>query len=309
MQKIFDVHCHFSIENERINADSAAIGFTVENRGIEEHLAAMDRLGIDFSLLSCPTLRHLEDPAACAAYARAVNEAGAAIRDRMPGRFGFALSLPLPYVDAALEALDYAWNKLGAAAVSMTSNYAGMYLGDPALEPLFKQLEALSCPILLHPAAPPAWPTGPITGKILPMFEFIADSTRTVLDMIVAGVFDRYPGLKLVAPHAGACLPVAFNRMNGVLQATRAPARIPLDQLYFDLACDSFPQGAHILRTWTDCGHILYGTDFPAIPEFVLQSHLEAAKTSPAFEEGRADVLWNNALRLFPRCAPARLSR
>lgn len=301
MKKIYDVHTHFNTETSRIAEDSASIGFTVTNRSIEEHLESMDRLGVSFSLISCPTLKFLDQPDACRDYCRQVNDTGAGIRDAHPDRIAFAATLPLPDVAAAVAELKRAWNTLGASAVCLSSNYAGMYLGDPALEPLFDELNQLQCPVLLHPIAPPAFPKTPITGKILPMFEFIADTTRTVLDMITAGTLTRHPNLKVVVPHSGSCLPVALDRMKGVMQGMGRPFEIDLKQLYFDLACDAFPHGVPILMTWAEADHILYGTDYPAIPEFVLRQHLQNTMECPQLAGYTDDVLWNNAQKLFTR--------
>lgn len=74
---------------------------------------------------------------------------------------------------------------------------------------------------------------------------------------------------------------------------------VPLDQLYFDLACDAFPRGVPILLQLTEPFHIMYGTDYPAIPEMVLKGHLRNAKDCPQLQGHVDDVLWNNAAELF----------
>lgn len=296
---IIDVHTHFSIETTSISEDSDKIGFTVENKSAEDHLAAMDRLGITKAILSCPTQKYLEDGDACTSYCRKVNEAGAIISGRNPEQFSFVSALPLPYVDRAIQELKYAADNLGAVGVGLCSNYRGMYLGSPELEPLYAEIEKRKIPIILHPAAPPTFPTEPVTGKILPMFEFIADTTRTLLDIFAAGVLNRHPGIRMVIPHSGSCLPVAMDRYYGVMSAKGGCEPIPLDQLYFDLACDAYPRGVKILLTLTDTKHILYGTDYPAIPEPVLVRHMENTKNCMELIGCLDDVLWKNAERLF----------
>lgn len=296
---ILDVHTHFSIETSAISEDSDRVGFVVENKSIEDHLLVMDRLGITKAVLTCPTLKYLDDPEACKAYCRQVNEAGARIIGMYPERFAFAASLPLPFVEDALAELSYAKNVLGAAAAGLCSNYNGLYLGNPELEPLFSGIEQEGLPVILHPAAPPAYPKEPITGKILPMFEFIADTTRTLLDLFSAGVLNRHPGLKIVVPHSGSCLPVALDRYYGIMRVTGKCEPVPTEQLYFDLACDAYPRGVPILLTLTDTKHILYGTDYPAIPEAVLRRHLDHTLSCEYFDGCLEDVLWNNGADLF----------
>lgn len=296
---IIDVHTHFSIETSAVAEDAEKIGFAVENKSADDHLAAMDRLGITKAILSCPTQKYLDDEEACAAYCRKVNEAGAKITQQNPDRFSFVAALPLPYADRAVEELRYAITTLGAAGVSLCSNYEGMYLGDPSLEELYEVIERTGLPIILHPAAPPAFPTKPVTGKILPMFEFIADTTRTLLDIFSAGVLNRHPGIRMIVPHSGSCLPVALDRYYGVMAAKGGCEEVPIDQLYFDLACDAYPRGVKILQTLTDTKHILYGTDYPAIPEHVLMRHIKNTLNCEEFTGCIEDILWKNAKSIF----------
>ncbi|MBO5657498.1 MAG: amidohydrolase [Agathobacter sp.] len=299
--KVFDLHTHFTIETSAVSEDSTKIGFVVENKSTQEHLDAMDRLGITFSLVSCPTLKYLDDKDKCVAYCRQVNDAGAALVKEHPDRFGFAASLPLPFVEESIAELRRAYTELGAMAVGMCSNYNGMYLGDTALLPLFDAMNELGCVALLHPAAPLEYPKGPITGKILPMYEFITDTTRTLLDLFATGTLDSRPNVRLVIPHTGSCLPIAIDRFWGVLRSQGKNANLPLNQLYFDLACDAYPRAVPILLTLTDTNHICYGTDYPAIPEFVLKRHMDNTHNCPSFEGVLEDVLWNNAAKLFAR--------
>ena len=73
MRNIIDMHTHFSIETGAVSEDAGRIGFTVENKSLGEHLNMMDRLGITHAVLSCPTLKYLDDPAVCVKYCRQVN--------------------------------------------------------------------------------------------------------------------------------------------------------------------------------------------------------------------------------------------
>ena len=297
--KIMDVHTHFTVETGRFSEDGGRIGYTVENKGIEEHLAFMDKVGIDFAVLSCPTQKFMDNKDKCIAYCRQVNDKGAQLVREYPDRFGFAAALPLPWAREAREELVRAVSELGACAVGLCSNYDGHYLGDRAFDIIFEEMNRLGCPGILHPAPPVDYPKRPVTGRILPMYEFITDTTRSVLDLFSAETLVRYPNVKLVVPHSGSCIPVALDRFLGIMSVTGKKVEIPINQLYFDLACDAFPNGVPILLNITDPSHILYGTDFPAIPEPVLVRHLHSAKTCPQLLEHLDKVMWENGELLF----------
>lgn len=298
---IIDMHTHFSVETSRFSEDADVIGYAVENKSLGEHLDMMNELGISWSLLSCPTLKYLDQRERCASYCREVNDAASAVCVQHPDRFGFAALLPLPHIADALSELRRAAALPGMHAVGLCSNYLGMYLGDSRLEPLFDLMDELALTAVLHPAAPPVYPAAPVTGKVLPMFEFIVDTTRTMLDLFAAETLLRHPNIRLVIPHTGSCLPVAYDRFHGILRVQNRDVEVPMDQLYFDLACDAYPRAVPSLLNLTDTKHIVYGSDFPAIPLPVLRRHVDMIRNCPEFRDCLDDILCNNAHELLRR--------
>jgi predicted TIM-barrel fold metal-dependent hydrolase len=115
----------------------------------------MDACGIGNTMLSVSSPGVVfGDDGAAQALTRQVNETGAeAVRDE-PGRFGLFASLPLPNIDAALAEIAYSLDELQADAVVLMSNYHGTYLGDPALEPVFKELARRRAVVFVHPTSP-----------------------------------------------------------------------------------------------------------------------------------------------------------
>lgn len=101
-------------------------------------LAVMDRYQIATALLSVPIPLTVRDPRRVA---RSLNEAGASAVADARGRFGLLAALPLPDVDGALAEIDYALDTLDADGILLLSNYAGVYLGDPYIEPIFAELD------------------------------------------------------------------------------------------------------------------------------------------------------------------------
>ena len=67
--------------------------------------------------------------------ARRVNEQIGVKVAREPQRFGGLAVLPLPDIDRALAELAHAYDALGLDGVILSSNTAGVYLGDPSLRP------------------------------------------------------------------------------------------------------------------------------------------------------------------------------
>ena len=65
----------------------------------------------------------------------------------------------------------------------------------------------------------------------------------------------------------------------------------------------------HSLLTLTTPDHILYGSDYPSLPDTVLKTNLRRLKQTLASDKelaGYADLfLWKNAEGLFVKCAAA----
>lgn len=297
---IYDVHAHYSTEQPGIASDSGKLGFDVQLHSIEDHIETMNHLGIARALISCPTQKYLEDKDACVNYVREANDIGAEIIKKYPDRFDFCLSLPLPYVDEAIEELKRVTNAYPAKAVMLISNSNGQYLGNEKLRPLFEEINRLALPVMIHPAAPVDYPKNTIAAKVLPMFEFIADTTRSVLDLMAAGYLANFPNIKLVIPHTGSCLPMAIDRYVQTMRVTKRDPGLCMDQLYYDIACDPYPNCLPSLLNITTPSHIFFGSDYPAIPEFVVKNNIEQTKSDSYFtKEEWEGVLFNNASTLF----------
>jgi predicted TIM-barrel fold metal-dependent hydrolase len=274
----------------------------------EGAVALMDSCGIGTALLSIssPGVLLTGDPADAVVLAREVNDAGAEVVAGTPGRFGLLASLPLPAVAAALEEARRALDELGALGVVLMTNYTGRYLADPAFEPLWAELSRRSAVAVLHPTSPACWEaTSP--GRPRPMLEFLFDTTRAVVDLVLAGIPARHPGIRWVVPHAGAVLPMVADRVErvwaGVAEASgAAPVEVvaALRGLYYDTAGGPLPRALPALLSLVTPAQLLYGSDYPFTPAGAVTGFTEALRTTDLLDEpSRAAVFSGNARRLF----------
>src|SRR5260370_2130471 len=116
----------------------------------------METAGVDGAVVSLSTPGvHRGDSAKARALARRCNEFSAELVHAKPDRFGGFACLPLPDVDASLEELSYALDVLRLDGFVLFTNSNGVYLGDPALEPVFEGLERPKTVPYSHPNPPP----------------------------------------------------------------------------------------------------------------------------------------------------------
>jgi predicted TIM-barrel fold metal-dependent hydrolase len=303
---VIDIHAHYLTDAYRsallANGHAQPDGFPqVPEWSAAEHVAAMDRLGISTSLLSISSPGvHFGDVAATRDLAREVNEGGRRTVVDHPGRFGLFAALPLPDIDAAVTEIAYCCDHLDVAGFAMLTNIDGVYLGDRSARPMFRELDRRGARVFIHPTSPPCWEKTSF-GRPRPMIEFLFDTTRAVVDLVLNGVVADYPGIEFIVPHAGATLPMIADRVNAFAAVLQVDPSVDvlrdLGRLHFDLAGFSVPRQLDALLTLTVLDHLHYGSDYPFTPEFVVEV---ARDRLDAVEGPLLDTLRTNTTRLFP---------
>ena len=324
-QQVIDVHAHMIPQSylDCLAKHDALLDedFPIPHWDIDEHLRFMDEAGIACSVLTLPAPQpyffdeqsgraERGDSEESARLIRQVNEEMAAVKAEHKGRFLFCAALPLPDVDAAIREAIYALDTLHADGVKLASNSRGLYLGDPALDPLMEVLNERGAVIITHPHKPTS--NNETLTSVVPLasYEYLAETTRAILNMVGHNVMVRYPRLKVVVPHCGSFLPLAVPRMhslmpvmNGVGYLQGVDIKQNLQALYYDLAGAATPETIRELLTITSPSHLLYGTDYPYVKAPVLVKNLSSLKANLAdiVPEEVDDVLYKNATKLFER--------
>lgn len=311
MTPIIDLHTHLvpPVYRAFLEQHNALLedGFPLPPWDPDRHLEFMDRSHIAFSVLSLSSPHpYYGDGAACREVVRAVNEECAQCRRQHPDRFGFAACLPLPDVEAAVQETVYAMDTLGAVGVKLGSNTQGVYLGDPRLDPIFRELNARGGLLLIHPHAPAQMSREVFSAGPVPLFEFLCDTTRGVLNMMYQGFFDKFPQVKVVVPHCGSFLPNITDRLRGIQPILMGSGLLdrPMDvdgclsKLYFDLAGNPAPHLLPLLLTMTTPDHVVFGSDYPFTPEPAIRANLDQL-AQPAEQPLLDRMLWDNGAALL----------
>jgi predicted TIM-barrel fold metal-dependent hydrolase len=311
-----DVHAHFLPEAYRAAASAAGHdqpdGFAaLPAWDADEHVEVMDRVGIDVSFLSISSPGvHFGDDGDARALAREVNEAGVRALERHPTRFGLFASLPFPDVDGTLDEIDYAYDTLGVDGVALLTHATGTYLGDARFEPVFDALARRNARVFIHPTSPVCWEHTSL-GRPRPMIEFLFDTTRAVVNLVLNGTIARHPDVEFIVPHVGATLPLVADRVTAfamVLADVDGTADVMRDlaRLHYDLAGFPIPRQLDALLAITTLEHLHYGSDYPFTPATVvsmLAAQLDEVNVSTSTPPVGAlsAALNDNTRRLFPR--------
>jgi hypothetical protein len=144
------------------------------------------------------------------------------------------------------------------------TNYNGLYLGDPALDPILDELDRRASTVFVHPTSPE-----PVVdlGLSAPAIEYPFDTTRAIANLLIKGSRKRHPNIKFIFGHGGGTLPFLADRLSGITSLPFQGGFDPkqsseeLKGYYFDLASStSHPQLA-ALHTWCGAGRLLTGSD------------------------------------------------
>lgn len=212
-------------------------------------------------------------------------------------------------IEGSIEELAFAFDHLSVDGVALLTNVDGTYLGDPALEPVFDELERRHARVFLHPTSPPCWEHTSL-GRPRPMLEFLFDTTRAVVDLVLKGTLARHRNIEFIVPHAGATLPVIADRVAAfslILTDVAEGVDVIADlaRLHYDLAGFPVPRQLDAILGLTTLEHLHYGSDYPFTPEFVVE--LAAAPLAGAGDLSGSVLaaLASNTRRLFPNLDPS----
>lgn len=238
-----------------------------------ERIPYLDRNGIDVQVLSLnPQLirDHLE-PKSTIAFCQSVNDELSQAVAESPDRFQALAILPLQDTDASVRELDRAMNELGLKGFIVASHVDGRRWDDPSLFPVLAEAERTGAFILLHPFNNRVADVGLMPGyHLINLIGNPMETTVAAATIILGGVFDRLPDLRICLSHAGGYLPFAAGRFDhayGERKDVSAKAkRLPSDYLrcfYYDCISHSDPGLDFVVNT-VGADRVLVGTDFPA---------------------------------------------
>lgn len=210
-----------------------------------------------------------------------------------PDRFaGFAV-LPMSKPEAAAEELKRCIEKLGFVGALIDNHVDGKHFESEDFWPFWETAEKLDVPIYLHPT----WPSDDMEkhyegrfseGAALSIgssgFGWHADTHLHILKLFAAGIFDRFPRLKIIIGHMGEMLPFQLDRIEHLSKRWGERKR-DFEEVYnkniwiTTSGVWSIDPMACILRN-TKIDHILFSVDYPFARNEWGLSFMEKLETS-----------------------------
>jgi aminocarboxymuconate-semialdehyde decarboxylase len=238
--------------------------------GIVERLADLDAMGIDVQVLSPapPQYHYGLPPETGREVARRINDRIATLVAERPDRFVGLGTVPLQAPGLAVAELDRAVRRLGLRGVELGTHVGPAELSDRRFRPVFARAEALGALVFLHPHGVPE-------GRRLSRHYLTnvvgnpLDTTIALSHLILDGVLDAHPRLKMLVAHGGGYLPAYAGRLDHAHAARadcrgriRRPPSSYLRRLYFDTLVFDPAQLGHLVARYGS-HRVLLGTDYP----------------------------------------------
>jgi aminocarboxymuconate-semialdehyde decarboxylase len=233
-------------------------------------IKALDEMQIDIQAISpSPILLfYWEEPAVAAHFSRRQNEAIQAVVQEHPDRFvGFG-SVPLQSVEDSIAIAQEA-KSLGLRGLEIGNAVGDKPLDDASFEPFFAAVQKLDMLLFVHPlegGLDPDDPLSPVLGNVL---QFTFRTTMMIERMILKGMFEKYPNLRLCLSHGGGLL--AFNiwrldhsyglRPDLKRTVPQKPSEY-LRRLYFDTIVHSVSALEYLVKV-VGADRVVIGTDYP----------------------------------------------
>ena len=275
----------------------------------ELRLKEMDEAGIDVQVLShiAPSGQMLPKDIAVDLTRRANDRLSAAI-EANPKRFAAFAMLPTSDPAAAAGELERTVDKLGFKGAMISGLANGQFVDDKRFWAIFARAEKLEVPIYLHPAAPhPALidayykdyiKDSPLLAR--PAWGYTVEAATQAIRMVLSGVFDAHPRLKIILGHLGEALPFLVWRIDQSLSRSgqkRMSFREVFCNNFYITTSGNFSNPA-LLCCVMEMGidRIMFGVDWPLVENLLATRWME---TVPLCDEDKVKILSGNAKRLL----------
>ncbi|MEF7563577.1 amidohydrolase family protein [Bacillus infantis] len=270
----------------------------------EKRIKDMEREGVDMQVLSpIPvTFSYWAPPEEAEILAVVQNDFIADICNQYPTKFIGLGAVPLQNVEIAIREMDRCKHELGLSGIEIGTNVNGINLDDPRFIEFFEMAEQWEVPLFIHP-----WET--LGKERMPRHNLMytvgmpSETALAGASLILGGIMDKFPKLKICLAHGGGALPYLLPRLDQGwkvwphLRLLEKPPSYYAKQFYYDSLVNEPVNLNYLLQNF---GHerIIMGSDYPFLlrevpPGKVIDDTLDLSK------EQTEAMLGKNALKFL----------
>lgn len=270
-------------------------------------LQAMDEAGIDISVLSLtdPGIQGIADAGLARELSSKTNDFLAEKISEHSDRFrGFAC-LPMQDPVYATKEVERCIKQLGFVGGLVNGQTQGAYLDEEKFHPFWEKVEELDVPIYLHPGSPQAMPSSYKNQHELagPLWGWTVETGTHALRLVFSGLFDRFPGVKIILGHMGEAIPYLLWRLDSRWDIIRhlkplkkSPSQYIRENFYVTTSgmCANGPLTCAIQELGED--RVMFSVDYPYESSKIAARFIEEA---PISQSVREKINYANAQRIL----------
>jgi aminocarboxymuconate-semialdehyde decarboxylase len=266
-----------------------------------------------------PPLEEVVSPDEAAELSRIANDEIAELLTKYPQKYIAAIAnLPLNNMDATLKETDRAIKELGFKGIQIYPSVQGKPISLEAFMPLYEMMAEFDLPIWIHPmrrsSVPDFQSEDQSYNQIFSIFGWPYDTTAAMTRLVFAGIFEKFPKIKIITHHGGAMVPYFAERIevhynNGLerLGADHFPGltKHPIEyyrMFYADTALNGNTSALMCAYDFFGEDHLVFGTDMPYDIEngdVAIRKTIEAIEDMDIPDTGKQKIYEENARRLM----------
>jgi 5-carboxyvanillate decarboxylase len=272
-------------------------------------LKDMDANGVDMHVLSltAPGVQMFDADTACD-LATLANDRLAAVIRRHPTRFAGLATFAPQAPRRAVREMERAIRELHLNGFILNSHTNNEYLDDPKYWPILEAAEALDRCIYIHPRGASDGLKGPLRdyGMDSAMWGYGVEVGTHAVRMMAAGLFDRFPKLKICIGHMGEAVPFWIWRITFMNSRSQKIGRAPVTSLTmaeylqrnFVITTSGVEDPLALEYSIKKLGidNVLWAIDYPYQPSAPAVAFMDAVELNA---EHKAKVYHGNAERVF----------
>ena len=317
---IIDFHTHVFAPTDDasfVNSNFHGRVVTPANRGrlqphtMENVLKAQKEGGVDATVISNPlhALRDLE-PDQQLDLVQRHNRYIASQQEKYDFIYGFATTVPFGG-DRFLREFERAVKQDGLKGAWIASSLQGHYPDDDDTMPFFQLASELDVPVVVHPPSVGFGEERMRDYRLASSIGRPMDGALAIARMIVRGVFEKFPNLKVVGTHLGGGICEMIGRMDyaydlqdeAFFLGSYEPMLIRhrpshyLKMMYLESTCYHVPAARCALET-VGVDHFVFGTDAPPLTSLKRQG-VDLIRQLKLAPEDERKVFGENARKLL----------
>lgn len=247
-------------------------------------------------------------PSGQVALAQAANDRLAAIVKAQPERFAGFACLPTSDSRAAEMELERAVKELGLRGAMVHGLVDGVFLDDARFWPVFETAQSLDVPMYIHPGTPQQPVIDTYYADYLKDFPslltagwgYTVETATHAIRLVLSGVFDAFPNLKIILGHLGESLPFSLWRIDDALSrpGNKSLAFRDCFREHFWITTSGNFSTPALMCSLSELGpdRVLFAIDYPFVANRRGTEWLETVALEP---DVKANILGGSAQRLL----------